>query len=153
MLPSPINKAKGIPASIIEEDRQFPQIKPAKEMQQPQETMWYDEMDEKIPPGKIIDNNDAVDNEKLQKHNVKITVDSELTNIRQKLINKNQPKKIAEKVAAPGEFVIIVKGHPVHIGDLVSTKEKCEEVIISNEDLDDDDLLIFMRVPIGKIIK
>ena len=91
---------------------------------------------------------------KIEKeHTVKITVDSELTNIRQKLINKNQPKKIAEKVAAPGEFVIIVKGHPVHIGDLVSTKEKCEEVIISNEDLDDDDLLIFMRVPIGKIIK
>jgi len=154
VMSQPINKAKGISASIIENDDDIPKIKQAKEMQSPDETMWYDEMPAHLPPGKIIDNNDVVDNAKLQKYEVKMQEDNEIMDIRKRLLDEMQPKEEPKpKLAAPGEFVVWIRGHAGHIGDIKSTAEVCKKIIIEDDTLEADDLQVFMRVPLNKIVK
>ncbi len=108
------NQKQRFPAAIIDDEDEAPKIKPATIMQNPKDTAWYDEMDAEIPSGKILDNNDIVDNEKLQKYEVKMSANDELVDIRAKLLEKQKPKKEAPTTAAPGEFVVMVKGKAAH---------------------------------------
>ena len=55
--------------------------------------------------------------------------------------------------AAPGEYVLFYNKQVVDVGKLDKVKAFAEDIIINNENLSEDDLVIFLRVPLGKIFK
>lgn len=142
--------------TIIEDENDLPKIKQAEQMQPGSESEWFDEMSPDATEDRIIDNNDEIDVEKLQKHVIRVKESKKemntINDIRQKLISKKKAEDVAV-IAAPGEFVVWFKNKVVNVGPLESTRKICEELILDNDDLDDDDLLIFLRIPINKIIK
>ena len=54
---------------------------------------------------------------------------------------------------APGEYVLLHKKQIVEVGVLSKIKPLAEEIIINSENISDDDLVIFLRVPLDKIFR
>lgn len=138
------------PAIPIENEEDIPKIRLAQRMQDPKETEWFDEMDVSIKD-KIIDNNDFVFPDKPETI-MRPNIDDSIENIRKKLLSK---KKIGntERLAEPEEYVILLKNKVQHIGKLEEVRSVCENIILENEDLEDNDIIVFYRVPISKIIE
>ena len=159
----PINEAKmlnrqGYKAISIEDESEIPKIKEALQMQSNKESQWYDNLAE---DGEAVDNNESVDVDSLQKHKISLKeikpndkemAPSDLTTIRSKLLQKRKVEDKA-RVASPGEFVVWFCEKVVHVGNLNATKEICEKLIVENEDIQDDDLMIFLRIPVAKLFK
>lgn len=137
---------KSANVKIIKDDEEFP-IKQAAVMQSADANMWYEDLSEE---NKVIDNNDVVDLEQAQ-----IKAPEAISSIRQKLLLKNKPQELKQKnmFAAPGEYVLFYNKQVVDVGKLDKVKAFAEDIIINNENLSEDDLVIFLRVPLGKIFK
>ena len=144
----PIQTRQQYPAVSIENEDDIPKIKLAQHMQDPKTTEWFDEMDTSTA-SKTIDNNDIVFPSQFIPHANEQA--ESINNIRQKLLSK---KKMSEnpRLAEPGEYVVLLKNKVQHIGGIEQTKEVCESLIIENEDLNNDDLIVFYRVPLSNII-
>lgn len=133
--------------TILKEDDDIP-IRSASVMQSADANMWYEDLSEE--GDKVIDNNDDVDLEQAQ-----IKAPEAISSIRQKLLLKNKPQELKQKnmFAAPGEYVLFYNKQVVDVGKLDKVKACAEDIIINNENLAEDDLVIFLRVPLGKIFK
>lgn len=144
------------PAKVIP-DEDAPKIKNAPVMAKPDEAMWYDD-DAAVKPEDIIDNNDVVNNDKIQRFEVKSPVKQTTTSVVDKIREKfsEKPTKPEEKarIAQPGEFVLMIDNKVIEIGKLEEVKTACEEEIMKREfDIKDEDILIFLRVPLDKVFK
>lgn len=128
--------------------KEVPEIKEAKEMQNPLESYWFEAEDQPSTNKKMIDNNETIDVEDIQKINVsKETFDS-IDKIRTKL--KGPPNKPNAKV---GDFIVLYRGKNVFVGDENGVREICESLIMKDDNLTDDDLGVFYRVSLGKFFK
>ncbi len=138
---------KSANVKIIKDDEELPVKQPAV-MQSADANMWYEDLSEE--GDKVIDNNDTVDLEQVQ-----IKAPEAISSIRQKLLLKNKPPEPKQKnmFAAPGEYVLFYNKQVADVGKLDKVKALAEEIIINNENLSDDDLVIFLRVPLEKIFK
>ena len=67
------------------------------------------------------------------------------------MIREQQAKEEETKhrVAAPGEYVIMLQNNVVFIGDLQEAKIVCEKLVMKTENLQDDDIVIFERKPLS----
>ena len=142
---------KSAPVIILNEEEDIPKIVEAKVMQSADASMWYEELDGKVDESSIVDNNDVVDLEKIQTQPSKSIV-----SIRQKLLEEKKIKEKAESktmFVAPGEYVLLHKKQIVEVGVLSKIKPLAVEIIINSENISDDDLVIFLRVPLDKIFR
>ena len=148
------------PIAIIKEEPDVDMIKRADQMQNPKETIWYDDLDES-DPSKIIDNNEVDDFDKKQKLEIKVPAAGIKTNsvvsmIRRKLQEEQMQEQVVEepvKIAKPGEFVIMYKNRVCNIGTLEEMKQSCIEIVEKNDNVSDDDILVFLRIPLQKLFK
>jgi len=145
---------------LTEEDEKFLKIKDAPEMEDESATAWFDDSPKNVSGDKIVDNNDVVDVGILQRHALNFQEEKEskkmskIEEIKRNLLKSREDANAeVARIAAPGEFSIMFKGKVIHIGKLETIKEVCEQVIMEHDDIDDDDLLIFLRVPLDKIFK
>ena len=142
-------------ATVIESDEEIPQIKMAQHMEPEEASAWYDEVDPKIPLDKMIDNNDVVDIGALQRHKIISDLQSPNTinDVRERLKKDVEPEPEEARIAQPGEFVVLLRNKLTFIGNLAAAKAAAEKIILDNEDLGDDELIIFLRVPLNKIFR
>jgi hypothetical protein len=141
---------KSAPIIFLKDGEDPPKIREGLTMQATEASMWY-ENDTPVPEDQVIDNNDFVDLEKIQ-----IPAPACISSIRQKLLSKKQEQIKPDKkpmFAAPGEYVLFYNREIVEVGTLEKIKPLIEEIIINNEELTDDDLAVFLRVPLDKIFK
>ena len=124
---------------IITDDSEMPPIKLSPNMAPANAGMWYD--NEKIDPNKAIDNNVRVDLEPLQIDNPDSIVSKII-----KQYAKPEPTQSEGK-----NFVLLLKRKPVLIGNLDEIREKAKDMILQLEGLQDDDIMVFMRIPLDKI--
>ena len=133
------------------EEESVPKIKPAARMEDPKETMWY-EADEFGDSSKVIDNNETVDLETIQKFKVKPMGNKEdtIAKLRAKFDAENKPAEQA-RIAAPGEFVVMLNNKVINIGDAETIKPLVKKIVLTKQDLSDNDLVVFLRVPLDSL--
>jgi len=141
---------KSAPIIFLKDGEEPPKIREALTMQAPEASMWYEDSNSSVPEDQIVDNNDFVDLEKIQ-----ITAPPSISSIRQKLLKSKEQVKPEKKAmfAAPGEYVLFYNKEIIEVGALQKIKPLIEEIIINNQELTDDDLAVFLRVPLDKIFK
>jgi len=157
--PQNFNSVRGFPAlkekpenplTIREaESENLIKIKEAEVMADPEEFAWFNADDQSKNIEKIIDNNEDVDIEKIQKIEVPKETFESVHSIRDKLLQK----KTKERIADVGAFVVLYKGSNIYIGDEEGVREVCEQIILENEDLEDNDLIVFYRVSLQKFFR
>ena len=141
------------------QEEDVPKIKPAARMEDPKDSMWY-EADEFADPNKVIDNNETVDLEAIQKFNVKVKPIVEekkekmdtISKLRAKFDEEKKPKEQA-RIAAPGEFVVMLNNKVVTIGDANAIKPIVKEIVLSKSNISDNDLVVFLRVPLDTLFE
>jgi len=126
-----------------------PNIKEPEQMESPVETIWFDAEDQPSDINQMVDNNETVNMSDMQKINVPEETFESVSDIRNKLLNKSKPKRKAQI----GEFIVFHNDSIVFIGDETGTTEVCEKIIIENENLKDDDLVVFYRVALEKFFR
>lgn len=136
----------------VDEDELDAKIKDASTMQDPKDSMWFDEMDN-TDPNKIVDNNDFDDLDKKQKLEIKVPANQSIVAMIKNKLRKEKQAPEKARIAKPGEFVIMYKDKVCNIGSLNDIKESCINIIESNENISDDDILVFLRIPLQKIFK
>jgi hypothetical protein len=143
-MPKQVNNRRGI-GPIKNEDEL--DIKQAKQMESPIESMFFDSEDQPENYKNMIDDNENVNIDNIQKISVPNETFDSVENIRNKLFKK---RKQNNKIPNVGDFIVIYNGKPIVIGDENDVREICEKIIIENEDLTDDDLMVYYRVSLGK---
>lgn len=124
-------------------------IKEAEVMGDPNEFAWFNSEDQPENIEDVIDNNETIDIENIQRIKVpKETFDS-VHSIRDKLLKR----KTKNRVADIGDFVVLHKGNSIYVGDEGGVRKVCEKIILENENLKDDDLVVFYRVSLQKFFR
>jgi len=128
------------------------EIKESEFMENPNESNWFDADEQPDNYKDIIDDNDDVDCETIQKIKVSSEAFKSIENVKKEVL----PDTFQQQVSKPkiNDFVIIYKNMDVFVGNnKKEVKRVCEKIIIENEDIVDDDLMIFFRVPLNEIFK
>jgi hypothetical protein len=134
-------KKKTAEVRVMPDDSDLPQIKLSANMAPVTAGMWYS--NDKIDPTRVVDNNDDYDYESLQIDNS----NSVISQIKQKYT-----KELEQTVPQQNKnFVLLLKRKPILIGTLDEVKEKAKDIILQVDDLRDEDVMVFMRIPLEKI--
>lgn len=135
------NKQQFKPVKVLDDD--IPNIKPAAAMQDPKDSMWYDDCSTDAPQPNVNSGK-------------KQTSTGTINTLRQKLLElpKEKVQELKpQRIAKPGECVTMLKGSAINIGTLKESKAVCEKIILTQSDLDDDDLCVFLRIPLEKLFQ
>jgi len=124
-------------------------IKEAEVMTDPSEYAWFNADDQPEDIENIVDNNEDVNVEGIQQINVPEETYDSIHNIRDKLLKRKQRNRMADV----GDFVVLHKGANIYVGDESGVGEVCEQIILENENLTDDDLVVFYRVSLQKFFR
>jgi len=145
--PMTVNNRRGM--GSLEEDP----VRKAKKMERPVESVWFDAEDQPSSHDDIIDDNEVVNVEPIQKMSVPNETFESIESIRNKILKSNEKVVRIENKAKVGDFIVLYRGKNVFVGDEVGVKQICEKIIMEDKDLTDEDLSVFYRVSLGKFFR